>query len=95
MESIREFLSEAYTGELKRRRLGYAAVFAASFCVGLIRLTLFEAKLAPFALAAALALLITDREPKLALLGALGGALVTGSVPTMAFCCFAAPPRRS
>ena len=52
MESIREFLSEAYTGELKRRRLGYAAVFAASFCVGLIRLTLFEAKLAPFALAA-------------------------------------------
>ena len=92
MESIREFLSEAYTGELKRRRLGYAAVFAASFCVGLIRLTLFEAKLAPFALAAALALLITDREPKLALLGALGGALVTGSVPTMAFCCFAAPP---
>ena len=92
MESIREFLSEAYTGELKRRRLGYAAVFAASFCVGLIRLTLFEAKLAPFALAVALALLITDREPKLALLGALGGALVTGSVPTMAFCCFAAPP---
>ncbi len=100
MESIRGFFSRIIElDRLRSRRLHFIAIALLSFGLGCVNITLFEARLAPLALAAALALRLSDRDPLPALLGALLGSLVLQSLSTFAFCCFAAPalllPRES
>lgn len=77
----------------------FIAIALVSFGIGCINVTLFEAELAPLAIALALALRFSERDPLPALIGGMVGSAAVQSLSTFIFCCFAAPallfPRKS
>lgn len=100
MENIRGFLNRFVTQDRRQIRfLEHLAITLICFGAGCINITFFEAQLAPFAISIALALRFSERDPLAALIGSIIGAAVIKSLPTIMFCCFAAPalllPRKS
>lgn len=100
MESIRGFFSKVIVRDERQVNFWkFIAITLVSFGIGCINVTLFEAKLAPFAIALALALRFSERDPLPALIGGIVGSAAIQSLSTFIFCCFAAPalllPRKS
>lgn len=100
MESIRRIFSKVIAQDERQANFQeFIAVTLVSFGIGCINVTLFEAELAPFAIALALALRFSERDPLPALIGGIIGSAAVQSLSTFIFCCFAAPallfPRKS
>ncbi len=100
MESIRGIFSKVIAQDERQVNLWeFIAIATLGFGIGCINVTLFEAELAPFAIALALALRFSEHDPLPALIGGMVGSVAVQSLSTFIFCCFAAPallfPRKS
>lgn len=100
MESIRGFFSKVIVQDKRQINFPeFTAIALVSFGIGCINVTLFEAKLAPFAIALALALRFSEHDPLPALIGGMVSSVAVQSLSTFIFFCFAAPalllPRKS
>ncbi len=100
MESIRGIFSKVIAQDERQVNLWeFIAIALVSCGIGCINVTLFEAELAPFAIALALALRFSEHDPLPALIGGMVGSVAVQSLSTFIFFCFAAPallfPRKS
>ncbi len=100
MESIRGIFSKVIAQDERQVNLWeFIAIATLGFGIGCINVTLFEAELAPFAIALALSLRFSEHDPLPALIGGMVGSVAVQSLSTFIFCCFAAPallfPRKS
>ena len=100
MESIRGIFGKVIAQDERQVNFWeFIAIALVSFGIGCIDITLFEAELAPFAIALALALRFSEHDPLPALIGGMVGSAAVQSLSTFIFCCFAAPallfPRKS
>lgn len=100
MESIHGIFSKVIAQDERQVNFReFIAIALVSFGIGCINVTLFEAELAPLAIALAIALRFSERDPLPALIGGMVGSAAVQSLSTFIFCCFAAPallfPRKS